>query len=197
MNQLGLLKIPALIREHADKTILPSVQKVGWRVKPLQKVIAGGALGLSYLPPLIQTTSLEFLLNNALGALVSSGEFEFLQGRYCRIEVRDRNLGWLIGYDGLKLKVTSHKSADVTISADVLTFLDLISQRVDPDTLFFRRKLSIEGDVEMGLQIKNMLDALDEDDLPTVWRNGLVGLRRLISFETCSSVTTDNPIANN
>ena len=197
IKQLGLLKIPGLLREQAGKTILPTVQKVSWRVKPLRKIIAGGSLGLGYLPSSIQAASLEFCLNHALSALVANGEFDFLLNRCCMIDVRDRNLGWLIGYDGVKLKVTQHQSADVTISAEVLTFLDLISQRVDPDTLFFRRKLSIEGDVEMGLQIKNMLDALDEDDLPAVWRKGLIGLKKLIAFETSPLVSIDKPAANN
>jgi predicted lipid carrier protein YhbT len=32
---------------------------------------------------------------------------------------------------------------------------------VDADTLFFDRRLSIEGDTELGLLLKNTLDALD------------------------------------
>ena len=31
----------------------------------------------------------------------------------------------------------------------------------DPDTLFFNRDLSIEGDTELGLVVKNMLDAVE------------------------------------
>ena len=31
----------------------------------------------------------------------------------------------------------------------------------DPDTLFFARRLTIEGDTELGLMVKNALDALD------------------------------------
>ncbi len=196
MYQLGFLKIPDLLREQADRNILQPVQKIGWYAKPLQKIVAGGSLGLSYLPSAIQATSLEFLLNHALAVLVTNGEFDFLQNRYCLIEVRDRNLRWFIGFDGVKLRVSREQSADVTISAEVLTFLDLISQRVDPDTLFFQRKLSIEGHVEMGLQIKNMLDALDEDDLPAGWRHGLIGLKRLISFESDSAISADSSAAN-
>jgi predicted lipid carrier protein YhbT len=32
---------------------------------------------------------------------------------------------------------------------------------VDPDTLFFSRRLTIEGDTELGLLLKNRLDALE------------------------------------
>jgi len=31
----------------------------------------------------------------------------------------------------------------------------------DPDTLFFNRKLVIEGDTELGLIVKNLLDSID------------------------------------
>lgn len=40
----------------------------------------------------------------------------------------------------------------------------LMATRVeDPDTLFFNRRLAIEGDTETGLTLKNLLDALDYD----------------------------------
>ena len=35
-----------------------------------------------------------------------------------------------------------------------------------PDTLFFNRELSIEGDTELGLVVKNMLDAVEWPQLP-------------------------------
>ena len=49
----------------------------------------------------------------------------------------------------------------VTISAGLSDFLQLARRRVDPDTLFFGRRLVIEGDTELGLLLKNRLDALD------------------------------------
>ena len=39
----------------------------------------------------------------------------------------------------------------------------LATRREDPDTLFFNRRLAIEGDTETGLYVKNMLDALEFD----------------------------------
>jgi len=40
-------------------------------------------------------------------------------------------------------------------------FLALALRREDPDTLFFSRRLVLEGDTELGLALKNALDALD------------------------------------
>jgi predicted lipid carrier protein YhbT len=36
----------------------------------------------------------------------------------------------------------------------------------DPDTLFFNRKLIIEGDTELGLIVKNLLDSVDWSTTP-------------------------------
>ena len=43
------------------------------------------------------------------------------------------------------------------------TMLLLATRREDPDTLFFNRRLNIEGDTETGLHVKNLLDSLEYD----------------------------------
>ena len=53
--------------------------------------------------------------------------------------------------------------ADVRISGKVEDFWQLATRREDPDTLFFSRRLCIEGDTETGVHVKNLLDALDYD----------------------------------
>lgn len=56
---------------------------------------------------------------------------------------------------------------DLHFSANVSAFLQLLSRQEDPDTLFFNRQLTIEGDTELGLIVKNMLDAIDWSALST------------------------------
>ena len=46
-------------------------------------------------------------------------------------------------------------------SADTAEYLKLLRREEDPDTLFFNRRLDIEGDTELGLIVKNMLDSLE------------------------------------
>lgn len=55
---------------------------------------------------------------------------------------------------------------DVVIRAAARDYLALALRREDPDTLFFTRRLAIEGDTELGLIVKNALDAVDWDALP-------------------------------
>jgi len=45
--------------------------------------------------------------------------------------------------------------------ADVRDFLLLWLHREDADTLFFNRRLTLEGNTEPGLFVKNTLDALE------------------------------------
>jgi O2-independent ubiquinone biosynthesis accessory factor UbiT len=47
----------------------------------------------------------------------------------------------------------------------------------DPDTLFFQRRLIIEGDTELGLGTKNFLEGLDEEQLAAPLRFALGALR--------------------
>ena len=37
----------------------------------------------------------------------------------------------------------------------------LARRQEDPDTLFFSRRLSMEGDTELGLLVKNTMDAIE------------------------------------
>ncbi len=50
---------------------------------------------------------------------------------------------------------------DLTLAAAAEDFLALALRREDPDTLFFTRRLVMESDTELGLLVKNTLDALE------------------------------------
>jgi predicted lipid carrier protein YhbT len=58
--------------------------------------------------------------------------------------------------------------ADVRFSATSDDLLLIAGRKEDPDTLFFQRRLKIEGDTEIGLEVKNLIDALDIDQLPSL-----------------------------
>ncbi len=42
----------------------------------------------------------------------------------------------------------------------------IAARKEDPDTLFFQRRLRIEGDTELGLEVKNLMDSIDLELLP-------------------------------
>jgi len=53
------------------------------------------------------------------------------------------------------------EAPDLAFRANLSAFLQLAARQEDPDTLFFNRTLAIEGDTELGLIVKNMLDAME------------------------------------
>lgn len=55
---------------------------------------------------------------------------------------------------------------DVSFSASGDDLLLIAGRKQDPDTLFFQRRLKIEGDTELGLELKNLIDAIDIEHLP-------------------------------
>ncbi|MFQ5659658.1 MAG: SCP2 domain-containing protein [Gammaproteobacteria bacterium] len=65
-------------------------------------------------------------------------------------------------WNGRLLACRVHQ-CDVTISGRLTAFLRLAGRREDPDTLFFKRELNIEGETETGVHIKNLLDSLEYD----------------------------------
>ena len=52
----------------------------------------------------------------------------------------------------------------------------IAARKEDPDTLFFQRRLRIEGDTELGLNVKNLMDSIDLDTMPALLKNGLLRL---------------------
>ncbi len=135
-----------------------------------QLVVKGPRL-LSYplqlAPFQLKQSVLKLVLNSVFREALADGELDFLQGKWLKIEVFDLKLHWFLSnMAGELVVVESRAEADVTFSAGINELVLVAGRKEDPDTLFFQRRLSIEGDTELGLEIKNLLDAFDMDSLP-------------------------------
>jgi len=62
------------------------------------------------------------------------------------------------------------REPDLAFAANLSAYLQLLARQEDPDTLFFNRELDITGDTELGLIVKNMLDAIEWPSLPILNR---------------------------
>jgi O2-independent ubiquinone biosynthesis accessory factor UbiT len=58
------------------------------------------------------------------------------------------------------------REPDLAFAANLSAYLQLLARQEDPDTLFFNRELEITGDTELGLIVKNKLDAVEWPSLP-------------------------------
>jgi predicted lipid carrier protein YhbT len=95
-----------------------------------------------------------------------------IEGKRVRICVTDAPLQLHLSIAEGVLKVAPAASEPhVTLRGRLADFARLASRSEDSDTLFFQRRLSLEGETETGLVIKNALDALEWD-----WRGHLATL---------------------
>lgn len=117
---------------------------------------------LKRLPKFPGSVALSVVVNVVLLRLMPAEALQAMQGKTIRIRVLDAQTDFDLQYNGKRFMPVLHRpQVDLTISATAQDFY-LISQRqVDPDTLFFSRRLSTEGDMELGLVLKNTLDAAD------------------------------------
>lgn len=117
---------------------------------------------LSSLPAYPGSMLLVTALNLGLGRQLPEDVRQFLLGKKLRIHVRDARLTFDFSWTGQRFSACPKQQAtDLTLSASAHDFLRLAQRQEDPDTLFFSRRMSIEGDTELGLVVKNALDALE------------------------------------
>jgi predicted lipid carrier protein YhbT len=85
---------------------------------------------------------------------------EPLRGKILRVELAGLRIGPQFTLTAFGLSPVVFAKPDVTIRASLPDFLALALRQEDPDTLFFTRRLVLEGDTELGLAVKNALDSL-------------------------------------
>jgi O2-independent ubiquinone biosynthesis accessory factor UbiT len=97
-------------------------------------------------------------------------------GRHLCVQVQDLGLRvhFSLGADGFRAEAGG--SPATTFSARARDLARLALRLEDPDTLFSDRRLRIEGDTDLGLRIKNMLDAVELDTAAAAMPLGLGSL---------------------
>ena len=101
-------------------------------------------------------------LNVALSRQLSPDVTQMLVGKKLRLRVTDAQWAFDFEWRGQRFVATQNTGgADLTISASAYDFVLLARRQEDPDTLFFARRLQVEGDTDLGLTVKNLLDGID------------------------------------
>jgi len=165
---------------------LPSIPQAAFNIKPIEKLPLKIRARLIEVMPKILRPSLRILpfiaqksvllpaLSSVFREAIEDGDFEFLQGRWLKIAIIDLELTWWLSFDNDKLVMASRDemaenniTEDVSFSATGDDLVLIAGRKQDPDTLFFQRRLKIEGDTELGLEVKNLIDAIDIEQLPS------------------------------
>ncbi len=157
-----------------QKSLLANVAENVLRYGP--KVIAKP---LSIVPFSAKSRVIEKLLNQLMAQQIEDEELDFLEQRWVKIVIQDMDLSFEVSFDK-QFKVREQGDAQVTFSAQTKELVLIAAAKEDPDTLFFQRKLTIEGDTELGLEVKNLLLSIEFDAMPKVVRDGIEHLANLL-----------------
>ena len=169
-----MLKVPSLLPLSAS--IIPSLSKVEKNIplrfkekliKVMPKILQPS---LRFVPFSAQKSLLIPALHSVFSEAITDGDFEFLQDKWLKISIIDLQLNWWLSFDQDQLIMASSKdniTEDVSFSANGDDLVLIAGRKQDPDTLFFQRRLKIEGDTELGLEVKNLIDAIDIEQLPS------------------------------
>jgi len=169
-----VLKAPTLLPLSAN--IIPSLSLVEKKIplrlkkkliKVMPKILQPS---LRFVPFSAQKSVLIPALHSIFSEAITDGDFEFLQNKWLKIAIIDLQLNWWISFDQDQLIMASPKdniTEDVSFSANGDDLVLIAGRKQDPDTLFFQRRLKIEGDTELGLEVKNLIDAIDIEQLPS------------------------------
>ena len=102
------------------------------------------------------------LLNAVLRSKLPAELFERLAGREIAVQVRGSPVGASFRIRGrhfVPMRPTA--SPYLRFIASARDFALLAAREEDADTLFFNRRLVVEGDTEAALLVKNSLDCVD------------------------------------
>jgi predicted lipid carrier protein YhbT len=117
---------------------------------------------LGRLPPLPGAWLFCRVLSTVLGARLPADVRSALEGRSLRLRVLDAALQFDFTWQANRFTPRAGSGApDLTIGATLHDLVLLARRQEDPDTLFFARRLVLEGDTELGLMVKNALDAIE------------------------------------
>jgi len=179
MPKRALLINAELTRFIKNSPVLNPVLK-----KSTQKAVENSAKLLSIahriMPSKLENYFVLHQVKRLSQPFMDDGEIDFLDGKVAEVEIRDIAAKWyftkigqeLVMLDKVKSETISPEP-DVVFSASVDALVLMASQKVDPDTLFFNRKLRITGDTELGLEIKNLFDQFDLELLDKPFRKVL------------------------
>ncbi|MCA0974378.1 SCP2 sterol-binding domain-containing protein [Halomonas denitrificans] len=177
LSPLGSLSLPSL-----SLPALPSLPPLssGTLVRVPHRLHLALMRRVGPLPLPLLRSSLEPWLNRTLAEPLSEGEFDVLEGRRVALEIEDLAIAVTMTLEDGRLRATD-LPWEVSIKGGWREFVCLAQREEDPDSLFFQRRLCLEGDTELGLTVKNLLDGQEMALLHPYLAEALGTLQRWLS----------------
>ena len=125
-----------------------------------------GALALRTFPDSFHRQIFTQMLNFMFKGQIVTEQLHEIDGKRLCLDITDTRSQIHMRIQGQHLRPYTPlhpRDWEVCIRGDLEGFWRLATRAEDPDTLFFQRRLSLEGETEAGLYIKNMLDGAEFD----------------------------------
>lgn len=90
---------------------------------------------------------------------------EMIAHRRLGLEIEDLGLRWVLQWREGRV-VLADGPAEASIRGTLTDLAILAARLEDADTLFFKRRLTLTGDTELGLVFRNLLDRLPWTSIP-------------------------------
>jgi len=116
---------------------------------------------IARLPQFPPSAATALMLNVVLHDVLNGPELDPARNKLVRVEIPDIGLTLSYRVHDTGVAASGNDMPDVTITADSSAMWSLVTGREDADMLFFSRRLVMTGDTELGLFIRNTLDAID------------------------------------
>jgi len=155
------------------------------KLNPYQKILLPGIKVLaSNCPFPVQKKIARLLLLPIVEEARLDGDLEFLSHRRIGLAISDIDYQATLSLENGHLTLASssatERPSDAIIRGNLSAFIQLANRAEDPDSLFFQRRLSIEGDTDLALEVKNVIDTVDLDRLPE-WLKKALSLSQLVN----------------
>jgi len=127
-------------------------------MNPLSKYI------LRHIPQKIHSIVFRLLISKVFNKNPHAYErLRDISGKAFRLDVRDIDKTYSFYVEGNRIHVDHRDSRhpDVILRGDFKDLLDLFLHRADADSLFFARRIRVEGDIKTSVFLKNIIEHLD------------------------------------
>lgn len=117
----------------------------------------------SRLPQWPHSVALAAALNTAVRLrALQPDDLGPLEDQVLRVRVTDAGVSASVAWSAGRFRAQpEHAPAALHFTACAAAYLQMLTRQEDPDTLFFHRRLMIEGDTELGVFAKNLLDRVE------------------------------------
>ncbi len=129
-----------------------------------EKVISYAGRTCKYIPPVVQGIGLGLFLGHVVENNPDfKDRLEEIDDKYFMFEATDTKQCFFLHIKDKAIKVKMHlkNAPDVIMKGEFSVLIGLLLSKVDPDNVFFSRKLQISGNTATALCFKNILDSID------------------------------------